>query len=249
MRRLLKGDIRRILRKNIFAIFFVLMLLLDVGVCCFTYFRRLHTGFAFVSDQVMVFPLIFFVFSLVVFLGVYADEFKSMTMIGVIGRGFSREKMVIVKFIDSLLLLILQTGGFALVLFIGIKLSPLSLSPEEMKFLFVKIAIETFLALGYMTMAAFMFYLTNNTAVAVFSLIGLTFLVGFGLKIANISPVLRILHLDRYYLSGLAGSAFSDIIIGNGAAAAGIMLAAGVIYIGGALLITTLYFSKKELDF
>ena len=70
----------------------------------------------------IVFPLIFFVFSLVVFLGVYADEFKSMTMIGVIGRGFSREKMVIVKFIDSLLLLILQTGGFALVLFIGIKL-------------------------------------------------------------------------------------------------------------------------------
>ena len=118
-----------------------------------------------------------------------------------------------------------------------------------MRFLFVKIAIETFLALGYMTMAAFMFYLTNNTAVAVFSLIGLTFLVGFGLKIANISPALRVLHLDRYYLSGLTGSAFADIIIGNSAAAAGLLILAAVIYIGGALLITTLYFSKKELDF
>ena len=249
MRRLLKGDIRRILRKNIFAIFFVLMILLDAGVCCFTYARRLHTGFAFVNDQVMVIPMIFFVFSLVVFMGVYADEFKSMTMIGVIGRGFSREKMVFVKFIDSLLLLILQTGGFALVLFIGIKLSPLNLTPDEMKYLFVKIAIETFLVLGYMTMAAFMFYLTNNTAVAVFSLLGLSFLVGFGLKIANISPVLRVLHLDRYYLSGLVGSAFADIIIGNGAAAAGVLILSAVIYLGGALLVTTLYFSKKELDF
>ena len=249
MRRLLKGDIRRILRKNIFAIFFVLMILLDAGVCCFTYARRLHTGFAFVNDQVMVIPVIFFVFSLVVFMGVYADEFKSMTMIGVIGRGFSREKMVLVKFIDSVLLLLLQTGGFALVLFIGIKISPLNLSADEMRYLFVKIALETFLVLGYMTMAAFMFYLTNNTAVAVFSLIGLSFLVGFGLKIANISPVLRVLHLDRYYLSGLGGSAFADIIIGNGAAAAGILIVAALIYIGGALLGTAVYFSKKELDF
>ena len=249
MRDLLKGDIRRILRKKIFAIFFVLMLLCDIGVCVFTYNKRLHTGFAFVHDQVAVIPAIFFVFTLVVFLGVYADEFKSMTMIGVIGHGLSRKKLVIAKFIDSVLLLVIQTGGFALVLFLGIRLSPLNLTADEMRFLFIKILIETFLIIGYMTMAAFMLYLTNNVAVSVFSLMGLYFLVNFGLQIANLSPMLRVLHLDRYYLAGLGGSAFTDLIIGNTGAAAATLLVGGVIYIGGALVITTLYFTKKELDF
>lgn len=50
-------------------------------------------------------------------------------------------------------------------------------------------------------------------------------------------------------LSGLGGSAFADIILGNGAAAAGVLLLAAVIYIGGALLVTILYFRNKELDF
>lgn len=249
MRNLLKGDIRRILRKKIFAIFFVLMLFCDIGVCVFTYCKRQNTGFAFVYDQVTAIPFIFFIFCLVVFLGVYADEFKSMTMIGVIGRGLSRKKLVIAKFIDSVLLLCIQTGGFALVLFLGIAFSPLELTTDEIRFLFIRILVETFLIIGYMTMAAFMLYLTNNIAVSVFSLLGLYFLVNFGLQIANLSPMLRALHLDRYYLAGLGGSAFTDLIIGNAAAAAVTLLIGGVVYIGGALVVTMLYFTKKELDF
>ena len=148
-----------------------------------------------------------------------------------------------------MLLLCLQTGGFALVLFLGIRLSPLQVTSDEMRFLFIKILVETFLIIGYMTMAAFMLYLTNNVAVSVFSLMGLYFLVNFGLQIANMSPLLRSLHLDRYYLAGLGGSAFTDLVIGNTSAAGMTLLIGGVIYIGGALLVTTLYFTKKELDF
>ncbi len=102
MRRLIRGDIFRILRKTGFyilpIIYYILFIIMDITAKDITiedYIELMEMTCRYITA---------FVFGIPVFLGVYADELKSGAMQISIGRGISRKKIVLCKFIDCIFL-------------------------------------------------------------------------------------------------------------------------------------------------
>ena len=103
MKNLIKGDIRRIMCKRSFWIAFiafviVLFYLFGMNYSSLNYLQGNIDGMGDLGGTVL---------GVAVFLAVYADDFKSMTIISVIGRGNSRLKVILAKFINSVLVTLL----------------------------------------------------------------------------------------------------------------------------------------------
>ena len=101
MRHLIRADLRRILAKPGFYICPVLLFAMFIyglfkePIEYDSYFASLDLQSAFINPIFVLVP---------VFTCVYGDEIKSGTMIPAIGRGLSRTKVILAKFIDTLVL-------------------------------------------------------------------------------------------------------------------------------------------------
>ena len=104
MRRLIRADIRRILKKPSVMILFCIAL-------AFLGFHVIGSFLAYEKDPVVpVKDLIShmgmpeLVIGLVILFGVYSDDFRSMSYSSVIGRGLTRSKLVLAKLLDTVIL-------------------------------------------------------------------------------------------------------------------------------------------------
>ncbi|MCR5138478.1 MAG: hypothetical protein K6C12_15525 [Oscillospiraceae bacterium] len=101
MRRLIRADLRRILAKPGFYICPVILLalffygLFGEPVDYDSYYANLDLQLSYILPFFVMLP---------VFTCVYGDELRSGTMIPAIGRGLSRTRVIVAKFIDTLLL-------------------------------------------------------------------------------------------------------------------------------------------------
>ncbi len=106
MRRLIRGDIRRILSKLGFYIIpalFYLLMYIDPSASP----GKKYDFDGSYASIVMLYKYAFgVVVGIPVFIGVYADELKAGAMQTCIGRGLSRVKILLSKFIDSVILIV-----------------------------------------------------------------------------------------------------------------------------------------------
>ena len=173
MRRLIRADLRRILSKPGFyvcpAILFALFLygLVREPVEYDSYYSSLDVQLTYLYPFLVLLP---------VFTCVYADELRSGTMIPAIGRGLSRAKVILAKFIDTVIL------SFAFCLFFLVtdqitfgRFSVVLTKVQELRILSAYVS-SWLQIVGYCAFAAIFVYLTWNSSVGlVAGLISISF--------------------------------------------------------------------------
>ncbi|MBQ1489349.1 MAG: hypothetical protein IIZ41_11420, partial [Lachnospiraceae bacterium] len=116
MRNMIRADLRRVFRKQIFWIIPLIALLfgLSTMVSMLTveilskiipqmglFAQQKNAALASINTVMDSLKL---ALSIVIFLALFVDDFKSMSMTQMIGYGMSRKKIVLSKFIDSVIL-------------------------------------------------------------------------------------------------------------------------------------------------
>ena len=250
MRKLLEADMKRIMTK---ILPWVLLLAVWVYIAV-----KMATGigdsidrdFFFVRTTQASFGLLDLVVGFGALFGVYGDEFKSMAMIGVIGRGISRDKFVIAKFLDALFFVTEMTVLTVIYVMIVKAVFGINLNATESRFivcLFVFTLIEQF---AYVTIAAIFYFLSENAAVGLFAYLAFALIVPLTLDLAIMFiPFLQKLRINTWYIQGMVGSIYSDFVMGDIQGAVLMLFPLIGVYILAMLVISIVIFRKKELDF
>ena len=250
MRRLLEADMKRIMTKIIpWLLLLVVWIFLGVRLAVgigdsidrnFFFLRTVGSALAFM-DLVIGFSAL---------LGVYGDEFKSMAMIGVIGRGISRDKFVLAKFLDSVLLIVEMLALSVIYILILKAVFGVTYNAVETRYTVCAIVFTLIEEIAYVTIAAIFYFLSENAAIGLFAYLAFELIIPATLNIAiHLSPFLKKLQIERWYVTGMCSSAYSDFILGDVGGAILMMIPAIAVYIAAMLVITMLIFRKKELDF
>lgn len=249
MRRLIRADIRRILKKRsvivLFCIALVIMWMQVVG-SCIAYDMDPVVAVKNLMSRIRVPEL---VFGLVILFGVYSDDFRSMTYSSVIGRGLTRSKLVLAKLLDTVILAALMYGIITLALRLGLMLVDCDLPPRLNRAFYMTIFISVYKTVGYIALASMILYITNNIPVTTISLLLLYIAVPFSALLFSLNPQVKALHIERLHYAGLAGNAFSDFMFGSAAMGIGKLVFGLLVYLGLVLLVTIKIFDKKELEF
>lgn len=250
MRRLLEADLKRIMAKLLPWILLVIAYIV-LGISLATGIGKSpDRNFFFVSTTSNRYIIVSIIIGFAVLLGVYGDEFKSMAMIGIIGRGISREKFVLAKFFDAMIIsfqMVFLTAVYVLILkaVFGI-----TLTAAETKYLVCMFVFDFISTVSYLTFAAIFYFLSENAAIGLFAYLSFQLIIPLMLFfVGSINSKLADLNLNRYYIDGLCSSAFSDFIIGDTMHAFLLILIVVAAFIAVPLYITMLIFRKKELEF
>ena len=162
MRKLIRADLRRILKKvNVWVLFIVSAFLCAMSVFIGYVSNPIWNGLVFVNKGVPA-PIVYLLTSLAVLLGVYGDDQKSGALSTVIGRGFSRTKVVFAKFLDSVILLfgmflIMAVFNYFIAIVLGTHMTAFETKAYILQYLQNVCAL-----LGYVTISAMFIYLTNS---------------------------------------------------------------------------------------
>ena len=250
MSNLIKGDIRRIMCKKSLWVAFIAALLTDIMLVVFYLFSMNYSSINYMQGNIDgVADFGGMVIGIAVFIAVYSDDFRSMTIISIIGRGTSRLKIIIAKFINSIIITIMLYALFALEIIIMTNVMGIKLPPDERLALCLGVFRGIYLTIGYMTMAAIVIYATRNNAFSVFMLVMFYLIIPNVLPLASNLPVIRNIHIERYDYSGLCSNGIANIILGMKTQGVLILISAFLIYVGASLAIIFMVFNKKELDF
>ena len=249
MRRLIEADMHRVLTK---IVPWVLLLLCYVVTAVAT-LTGIDTSpdrnFFVLSNIETGFKLSISIIGFATLLGIYADEYKSMVMIGVIGRGISRDKFVLGKFGDlCVMTFLMEFLTVAFLMMLKVLLGAV-FSPIENRFLVILFTLGFIETVSYVTLAAFFYFLSENAAVGMFAYLTFVTIIPVTLSLILSTGNFGRLELGKYYLTGMISAAFSDFVMGDYAEGMGFTLLAIAVYILCSLGITILVFRKKELEF
>ena len=249
MKNLIIGDIRRILCKKSMWLAFVIAIAAIVGIVMYALSFMKDSSFVFATSVISgIVDLGAIIIGVAVFLAVYGDDFKSMSIISIIGRGNSRRKLIISKFINSVILsallyLVLSAVVFAFSIFMEMELLP-----DEALAMYLGV-FKGFYLTVYVTMAAIAIYATGNIPFSVFIVVLFYMILPTVLSLTSLLPVVKNWHLDRYDYNGLASTGLSSIVLGMTGKGIFLLILDFAVYVGGAIAIIYLVFNKKELDF
>ncbi len=239
---------RFVRRKKIYIGFF-LVLLLGVINTVYMLYKYMDTTYNYVYGMIGGLEGLYVVFSFLIFFTIYSEDYKSMTLITVIGKGYPRMKLVFAKF------LAVVVSSFALTLFYGIitLLFALALGqhplPEEVMFYVVTSAKAFLTMIGMITFASVGIYATGSTAFSFLILTVVLFANEQFSSLLTITPVIKTLHLERLLFQNILESGGADVMIGNVTGGIGGMFGGLIVYVALALALIYLFFEKKELDF
>lgn len=247
---LIRGDIRRILSKKTLWFAFILALLGDFGLVMFALFYMKYSTYNYALGTIAgVADLGGMIIGIAVFLAVYADDFRSMSIISAIGRGQPRWKIVIAKFINSVIITSILFAIFTVEVFVLMKIMGMELLPDELIAMYMGVFKGLYVTIGYVTIAAIFIYARGNIAFSVFMVVMLYLILPSVIDLSSMLPVLKDIHLERYDYNGFANSGLSSIFLGMGMSGVLTLILGFIIYVGGSLAIIYTVFRKKELDF
>lgn|GEM_PF-1209537 len=250
MKNLIIADIRRILMKKTFWMFLLIDIIVLLGNIIYLKVDGNWNAFSFTSlilTHLENFAVI--LVSINVFLIVYADEFRSMSMTVAIGRGISRDKIIISKVIDTVMMTFVCYLVIALVVFVSAFAANAGLSPTNINYILTGLFTSAYIAMGVVVISAVVLFISNNVALSIFFELILTMVLPLVIILLKDVPLIATLHIDRYYLFGVANWAFSDWMLGLVGNAIMVFFLGFVCYVGLATLATIFVFRRKELEF
>ncbi len=243
MRRLISADIRRILSKlgfYIAPVAYFLLFLTDFSGSSSSRvkeFDELLLGYNITYKY--VFP---FVAGIPVFLGVYADELKAGAMQQSIGRGMSRNKIVVGKFIDCVILsFVIYLLSFVLE-YISLRTQNVYVSELQLMRLGTLLLASCLKVVGAAAFAAMFVYFTWNASVGL--VVELIAVAAAEPMLAFVQDKLKIPVKDFSYM-GQVDQLCSNIAAGTNLIIPGIIVVAYVVIF---IVISAIIFGRKELE-
>ena len=246
---LVRGDLRRIIRKKGFLIALIFIVLFVIVLAIAQRAVRWN-GYAYIYSVQQQINLYNLILSALIFLAVYGDEFKAMAMTCAIGRGVSRNKLIVSKLIDNVILSALLYGILAVILVLLGKILGANMTTEETLALVLNMMIGAYKTIGFTTLASVVLFVNANVPLGLFILLILQLMMTMIFSTAAASSkLISRLHVDRWYYGGMADSGYSSIMLGMTGEGIFTLTLGFVLYVGIALCITIALFSKRELDF
>lgn len=249
MRRLLAGDIGRIIFKKSFCVSFIILMTVSIAVAAWQYYLEYQTGYAFMYYAVNCISISVMILGLIIFMGAYADEFSSMMLANVIGRGFSRKKVVLAKLLASAILLLALTVVFTASMLILKSLMGVDMTDIEYRALLLASFTDFYDTMGAIAISALFIFVSGNIALGIFMYIGVSLLLPVVFALTDMIPALSGFHFSRYSFSGLNNTGFSMIMTGSYVQGIITLALSGLLYIGLSTAAALYVFIKKELEF
>ena len=239
MRNLLRADLRRILKRVsiyiwlflIFVVFFLSALSKDYTADII----GMEQGVTSLLGPIMV--------SIPVFLGVYGREIQAGSMQCVIGRGMSRTKLILTKYLECVLMCLFFFFFIWLAFFLRNNVGDAGLTANQNKMLTIFVLFAFIKTCGYFAFTTFFFFIAWSVAPGIVALLVSAFLMP--MLFTMLDGFLKT-DFREYYFNGMIDNAYASIAAGD---IGYTLILAIVLYIGGALLLTALVFRKKEIEF
>lgn len=237
MRRMIRADIRRILKKVMFYVIaliaYIIMFSVKTGDTALDQVMLIKAAMELIGSVML---------SIAVFIFVYGEEFKTGVIQAVIGRGLSRSKVVVAKYMDCLILLLIYLIPLLLIAYLKNSMSGLPISPKQSMDVFWDFVFMYLRSAGYLAFGTLALFFTVSVAGGMVALIAVIMVVSDCLRaLQSHLPV----HVYDFYFEGLIDKAQADFMIGK---APWPLIPAIGIYIIGVLFLTGKIFERKELD-
>lgn len=248
MIKLIRADIWRIIRKKSFNVFFIIALLYVLFRCWINYelYKEAYSAVvALVSAQ----KLFSIIVGVIIFNAIYADDFKAMSYVAVIGRGTSRVRVVLAKLIDAVLVAAFMYGVTCFLSTLVVTGAGLVFGETLTKAWFGSFVINFYKTIGYIALSSMVVYITNNVPLGIITLLVQYILVPASNALFAMNETLRKFHIERLHYAGLADNALMDLLFGDYFMAAAKLAFGLVVFFGTVVVVTTVLFDKKELEF
>ena len=248
MRRLIRADLRRILRKRSVIVFFIIMLIY-VFIRVSAMYAVYNVPFVAVKELMDSLLPINLVLGVIIFNGIYSDDFKSMSYVSAIGRGIPRVKVLLAKLMDVFIICLVMYGLIALVMTGYLWKAGCSLNYTLSMAWYSSFIVSVYKNVGYIALASMFLYITNNIPLSMIVLVLLHILMPLSTAVLGFISFLKPLHLNRINYAGLADNAVADFMFGMIVPGIIKLIIGLVLYLGIVILVTRILFDKKELEF
>ena len=239
MRNLLRADLRRILKRvSIYVWLFLIFVVFFVSALSKDYTADIigmEQGVTSLLGPIMV--------SIPVFLGVYGREIQAGSMQCVIGRGMSRTKLILTKYLECVLMCLFFFFFIWLAFFLRNNVGDAGLTANQNKMLTIFVLFAFIKTCGYFAFTTFFFFIAWSVAPGIVALLVSAFLMP--MLFTMLDGFLKT-DFSEFYFNGMIDNAYASIAAGD---IGYTLILAIVLYIGGALLLTALVFRKKEIEF
>ena len=239
MRNLLRADLRRILKRvSIYIWLFLIFVIFFLSALSKDYTADIvgmEQGVTSLLGPIMV--------SIPVFLGVYGREIQAGSMQCVIGRGMSRTKLILTKYLECVLMCLFFFFFIWLAFFLRNNVGDAGLTANQNKMLTIFVLFAFIKTCGYFAFTTFFFFIAWSVAPGIVALLVSAFLMP--MLFTMLDGFLKT-DFSEFYFNGMIDNAYASIAAGD---IGYTLILAIVLYIGGALLLTALVFRKKEIEF
>lgn len=246
MTSLIGADLRRILRKPAFLAIVFLSAAFSAGTAVWDK-NNVWNGFAYAVNQgSLLTGICVLLIGLNIFLSIFSDDFVSGAMKVVVGRGLSREKVILAKVIDCTVLTLLVYAFLTVFQIILGRVLGVELSSEDLTILLLSALSASFQVICCTLWAAVVFFLSDNLPFSTFMDVAFLGIIPIALEMMAGTIFFHNIHINEYYITGFAKRFYSDAMLGGGAILT--LLTGIVIWLGISSLLSILIFGKKELD-
>ncbi|MBQ9322216.1 MAG: hypothetical protein IJ239_07695 [Eubacterium sp.] len=236
MSKLIRADLRRVLKKRSFYI------LIIIAFFVFLTWGSAETA----SDQVeemkhFLGNTIFLAIAIPVFLGVYADDMKSGSLVGVVGSGISRRKVIVAKLIEAgILFLVFYAFAYVIALFNN-SMADVGVTPRQNLYLLIYCIYCVIRGIGIFALAALIVFASWSAVGGMILLLLAATLLPMILQMIQSRVVLPVYDAS---LQGLLESSYAMFFAGRFGWQ---ILPAVLIYLFGIPALSIHLFNKKEI--
>ena len=173
MRNLLRADLRRILKRvSIYVWLFLIFVIFFLSALSKDYTADIvgmEQGVTSLLGPIMV--------SIPVFLGVYGREIQAGSMQCVIGRGMSRTKLILTKYLECVLMCLFFFFFIWLAFFLRNNVGDAGLTANQNKMLTIFVLFAFIKTCGYFAFTTFFFFIAWSVAPGIVALLVSAFLM------------------------------------------------------------------------
>ena len=205
------------------------------GFSAKSYLDALHSaaGGGAVTQLLVVLP---------VFLAVFLSELSSKSMQCVLGRGISRDKLILTKLLETGLLVAVYFAVATLVAGMINSDETLALSAAQKANTFIFIWMSAFRVFGYLIFSAMVLFLADSTAAGVIACVVFVYLFKI---VVRLIEYVSDLTLYDYTFDGFLDWGYQAVEAGGIAW----QFFPAILYVAAAFLVTVFFFRRKEFDF
>lgn len=250
MRNYIRADVKRILQRSSHLFSMLLLFALYVIVLYLPNRGMQVTSVTLIASACSMLDWLAVFFGLFEMLAVFSEDFKVKTMQVAIGLGVTRNKVVICKLLETIILMVLDCIVIVLLTLVTGSVLGASIAPAVMTDLVLALLVKFLLAQAVVvSITMIVMFMTQSTILSLFVYI----LIGIGTiyLLLSILPMfgltwLENLNLGRLTLSYHVGAFYSRLALGTFDFISFLVI---VLYLAIGVFATCKLFQKSELDF